>query len=127
MATITFIDEDLQLGSHPHNRPLYVIEYMLEHKIHRILLDCGSAINLMPIYTIRQIGISTDELARSKLMIQGFNQGGQRAIGMIHLKLTIRDLELTTLFHVIDCKTSYHLLLGCPWLHETGVVPSTLH
>lgn len=46
---------------------------------------------------------------------------------MIHLKLTIGDLESTTLFHVIDYKTSYHLLISHPWLHETGVVLSTLH
>ena len=31
------------------------------------------------------------------------------------------------LFHVIDSKTSYNLLLGRPWLHENGIVPSTLH
>lgn len=77
MATITFTDEDLQLGSRPHNRPLYVTRYMLEHKIQHILFDCGFTVNRIPIHTMRQIGISIDELARSKLMIQGFNQGGQ--------------------------------------------------
>lgn len=60
-------------------------------------------------------------------MIQRFNQGRHRAIGIIRLKLTIGDLESTTLFHVINCKSSYHLLLGRPWLYETEVVPSTLH
>ncbi|XP_024200623.1 uncharacterized protein LOC112203960 [Rosa chinensis] len=32
-----------------------------------------------------------------------------------------------TLFHMIDAKTSYNLLLGRPWVHKNGVVPSTLH
>ncbi|KAM1621914.1 hypothetical protein ACFXTN_018694 [Malus domestica] len=31
------------------------------------------------------------------------------------------------LFHVIDARTSYILLLRRPWIHENGVVPSTLH
>ncbi|KAL0446207.1 UNVERIFIED_CONTAM: hypothetical protein Slati_1748600 [Sesamum latifolium] len=31
------------------------------------------------------------------------------------------------LFHVIDAKTSYNMLLGRPWLHENIVVPSTWH
>uniref|UniRef100_A0A2N9F042 Integrase catalytic domain-containing protein n=1 Tax=Fagus sylvatica TaxID=28930 RepID=A0A2N9F042_FAGSY len=31
------------------------------------------------------------------------------------------------LFHMIDSKTSYNLLLGRPWLHENGIVPFTLH
>ncbi|KAL0295975.1 UNVERIFIED_CONTAM: hypothetical protein Sradi_6649600 [Sesamum radiatum] len=61
------------------------------------------------------------------LMIQGFNQGGQRAIGIIRMQLTMEDMVSSTLFHVIDAKTSYNMLLGRPWLHENEVVPSTWH
>ena len=46
---------------------------------------------------------------------------------MIHLELVTSELSLNTLFHVIDTKTSYNVLLGRPWLHENGVIPSTLH
>ncbi|KAL0462266.1 UNVERIFIED_CONTAM: hypothetical protein Slati_0114200 [Sesamum latifolium] len=60
-------------------------------------------------------------------MIQGFNQGGQRAVGIIRLQLTMEDMVSTALFHVIDAKTSYNMLLGRPWLHENAVVPSTWH
>ena len=61
------------------------------------------------------------------MMIQAFNLEGQRAFGMIRLKLTIGDFTTSLIFHVIDSKTSYKLMLGCPWLHEHGVVASTLH
>ena len=44
-----------------------------------------------------------DELLPSKLMIQGFNQGGQRAIGKIRLHMLIGEMEF---FHVIDAKTT---------------------
>ncbi|XP_074300530.1 uncharacterized protein LOC141631807 [Silene latifolia] len=37
------------------------------------------------------------------------------------------DLSSDTLFHVMDDKTSFKLLLGRPWKHENGVVASTLH
>ncbi|KAL0333076.1 UNVERIFIED_CONTAM: Transposon Tf2-12 polyprotein [Sesamum calycinum] len=101
MSTITFTDEDLLLGSKPHNRPLFVAGYELE--------------------------ISIDELSNSRLMIQGFNQGGQRAVGIIRMQLTMEDMVSSALFHVIDAKTSYNMLLGRPWLHENAVVPSTWH
>ncbi|KAL0456038.1 UNVERIFIED_CONTAM: hypothetical protein Slati_0943000 [Sesamum latifolium] len=68
-----------------------------------------------------------DELLNSRLMIQGFNQGGQRAIGVIRIELLMDDMVSTALFHVIDGKTSYNMLLGRPWLHENSVVPSTWH
>ncbi|KAL0359472.1 UNVERIFIED_CONTAM: hypothetical protein Sangu_0796600 [Sesamum angustifolium] len=51
-------------------------------------------------------------------MIQGFNQGGQRAVGIIRMQLTMEDMVSSALFHVIDAKTSYNMLLGRPWLHE---------
>ena len=50
---LTFTDEDLLLGSKPHNRPLYVSSYALEQKIDCILIDGGSAINTLPKMTMR--------------------------------------------------------------------------
>ncbi|KAB2604851.1 hypothetical protein D8674_037138 [Pyrus ussuriensis x Pyrus communis] len=92
--TINFTDEDLLLGSKPHNRPLFVSGYVREYKVNRMLVDGGSAINIMPKSTMTIIGIK---------------------------------LKSSTIFHVIDARTSYSLLLGRPWIHANGVVPSTLH
>ena len=122
---INFTDEDLLLGSKPHNRPLFVSGYVRDHKVNRMLVDGGSAINIMPKSTMTTIGIKVDELSRSHLLIQGFNQGRQRAMGIIRVEMTICELKSSTLFHVIDVRTSYSLLLGRPWIHENGVVPST--
>ena len=36
-------------------------------------------------------------------------------------------MESNALFHVIDAKTTYNMLLGKPWIHQNGVVSSTLH
>jgi len=46
---------------------------------------------------------------------------------MIRVELMIGDLTTSSIFHVIDAKTSYKLLLRRPWLHEHGIVASTLH
>ncbi|KNA19062.1 hypothetical protein SOVF_065000 [Spinacia oleracea] len=126
-AALAFTDEDLMLGSKPHNRPLFVCGYIRKKKINRILVDGGSAVNIMPKSTMTKLGITESELTESRLMIQGFNLGGQRAIGMIRVDLTIGEMTATTIFHVIDSNTSYRLLLGRPWMHENGVVASTLH
>ncbi|XP_071912458.1 uncharacterized protein [Coffea arabica] len=55
--------------------------------MNRILIDGGSAVNIMSVRAMKELGISSDELSQSRLMIQGFNQGGQRAIGLIRLEL----------------------------------------
>ncbi|KAM1247800.1 hypothetical protein ACFX2J_043698 [Malus domestica] len=36
--------------------------------------------------------------------------------------MTIGELKSSTIFHVIDARTSYGLLLGRPWIHKNGVV-----
>ncbi|WMV08712.1 hypothetical protein MTR67_002097 [Solanum verrucosum] len=126
-ATIAFTDDDLLLGSKLHNRPLFVVGSIREQHLNHILIDGGSTFNIMPKVVLKKFGISIDELSKSNLTIQGFNQGGQRSIGKIHVGLSIGDVKSNTLIHIIDAKTSYNLLLGRPWVHENGVVPSTLH
>ncbi|XP_074313671.1 uncharacterized protein LOC141648860 [Silene latifolia] len=126
-AALSFSDEDLLLGSKPHNRPLYVSGYIRGQKVKRILIDGGSGVKLMPKATMNKLGITMDELSSSRTMIHGFNLNGERAVGMIRVNLTMGDLSSDTLFHVMDGKTSFKLLLGRPWKHENGVVASTLH
>ena len=101
--------------------------YIREQEVSRILIDGGFVVNILPLKILKELGISLDELLPSRLTIQGFNQGGQRAIGKIRLHMLIGEMKSSALFHVIDAKTTYKLLIGRPWLHEYGVVPSTYH
>ncbi|XP_051142237.1 uncharacterized protein LOC127259136 [Andrographis paniculata] len=126
-AAITFTDEDLMLGSKPHNRLLLVVGYIHEQRISRIFLDGGAAVNVLPLYTLQQLGILVDQLFESRMIIYGYNQNGRRALGTIRLRLLIDEIETNSLFYVIDAKTSFNVLLGRPWIHKNGVVPSTWH
>jgi len=81
----------------------------------------------MPKSTMNNLGITMEELPESQMVIQGFSLKSQRPIGMIRLELMMGDLSTSSIFHVIDSKTSYKLLLGRPWLHEHGIVASTLY
>ncbi|XP_074277586.1 uncharacterized protein LOC141601220 [Silene latifolia] len=107
--------------------PLYMSGYIRGQKVKRILIDGGSGVNLMPKATMNELGITMDKLSSSRTMIHGFNLNGERAVGMIRVHLTMGDLSFDTLFHVMDGKTSFKLLLERPWKHENGVVASTLH
>ncbi|KAL0282989.1 UNVERIFIED_CONTAM: hypothetical protein Sangu_2919000 [Sesamum angustifolium] len=91
MCTITFTDEDLPLGYKPHNRPLFVAGYVHEQKVNRIFIDGGSAVNILPLQILKELGIPIDEGA-----------------------IDMDDMVSSALFHVIDAKTSYNMLLGYP-------------
>ena len=46
---------------------------------------------------------------------------------MICVKLVMGGLSMSSIFYVIDAKTSYELLVGQPSLHEHGIVTFTLY
>lgn len=45
--------------------------------------------------------------------------GGDRTytIGFVYLDLMVGPIRTAHQFHIIDAQTSYHLLLGQPWMH----------
>ena len=36
-------------------------------------------------------------------------------------------INMSTKFLVVDCDSSYNMILGWSWIHGMGAVPSTLH
>ncbi|GAA0155096.1 hypothetical protein LIER_12909 [Lithospermum erythrorhizon] len=87
--TVTFLDEDPPQEGDDHNRTLYVSEYICEKKVDKMLVNGGSVVSILSLQTLELLGISTDELQQTRLLIQRFNQNGQRNIGNISLHLTI--------------------------------------
>ncbi|KAA0045655.1 uncharacterized protein E5676_scaffold280G00100 [Cucumis melo var. makuwa] len=76
----------------PKPEDFLFLGYVREQKLNKILIDNGSTVNILLKSTMNQLGISIGELSNSKLVIQGFNQGVQRAIGTVHLEIAIGDL-----------------------------------
>ena len=121
--TVTFTDDDMMLGEKLHNRPLFVSGDLAGERIGRILLDPGSAVNILPLKTLERVGFTPSQLKDTSLTIHGFNSGGQGSLGTILLDQDIQGFLTQVNCHVIDAPTSYNLLLGRPWLHRYKVVP----
>ena len=59
--------------------------------------------------------------------ISAFSNGSEEIVRHVLLDLKVGLVKALTCFHVINALTSYHILLGRPWLHKHHVVPSTYH
>ena len=87
LALITFMDDYLQPGLIKHNRPLLFISgYLNGLEITRIMIDGGSAVNLLPLRMLKRLAIAIHRLAPSNLLIQGFNKSRQRSPGIVRLE-----------------------------------------
>ncbi|KAK5771376.1 hypothetical protein PVK06_047578 [Gossypium arboreum] len=91
LALITFTDNYLQPGLIKHNKPLFISRYLNGLGITRIMIDGGSAVNLLPFRMLKHLGIAIHQLGPSNLLIQGFNQSRQRSLGIVRLELKIEE------------------------------------
>ena len=124
---ITFREEDKVIASDNHNRPLYIEGNIGTAHLRRILIDPGSAVNILPIRSLTRAGFTLDDLEPTEVVICGFDNQGRSALGSITVKIQMSSFSFKVRFFVIEAKTSYSALLGRPWIHKYQVVPSTLH
>ena len=59
--TITFTDDDMLLSDKQHNQCLFVTGDLAGERISRILLDSGSAVNILPLKTLNKIGLALSQ------------------------------------------------------------------
>ena len=48
-------------------------------------------------------------------------------MGTLEIELLIGPAPFVTVFQVLRIPTPFNLLLGRPWIHRVGAIPSSLH
>jgi hypothetical protein len=124
---ITFSEEDKVVEDDNHNRPLYIEGNIGAAHLRCVLIDPGSAVNILPVRSLTRAGFTLEDLEPTEVVICGFDNQGRSALGSVTVKIQMSSFSFKVRFFVIDAKTSYSALLGRPWIHKYQVVPSTLH
>ncbi|KAA3469730.1 Gag-pro-like protein [Gossypium australe] len=60
-------------------------------------------------------------------IVKAFDGTKRKVLGKIEIPLLIGPTTYEVDFLVMDIKPSYNCLLGRPWIHSSGAVPSLLH
>ena len=63
----------------------------------------------------------------SDIIVKDFGGSRKSVIGEVDLPIHIGPHLFQITFQVMDIVPAYNCLLGGPWIHEAGVVTSTLH
>jgi hypothetical protein len=61
------------------------------------------------------------------VIVKAFDGSRKTVIGEVDLPVKIGPSDFHITFQVMDIHSAYSCLLGRPWIHEVGVVTSTLH
>ena len=61
------------------------------------------------------------------MIVRAFDGSKREVMGEVELPIQIGSCVFQVTFQVMDILPAYSCLLGRPWIHSAGVVPSTLH
>ncbi|XP_060192679.1 uncharacterized protein LOC132622154 [Lycium barbarum] len=124
---ISFRNDKLPPEGTEHNKALHITVRCGDKFVSRVLIDGGSGCNICPLNTLKSLKINTGEMKEIRMKVRAFDGTQRGVIGEICLHLQIGPVEFPVIFQVMDISSTYNLLLGRPWVHMAGVVPSTLH
>ena len=92
-----------------------------------MIVDDGSAINVCPLQILPNLGVKVEELMKSDLVIRAYDDSTRSVEGTFVAPMKTGLKEAFVEFTVLDIPVTYALLLGRPWYHVLGGVPSTVH
>eukprot|EP00261_Vitis_vinifera_P033576 XP_019074819.1 PREDICTED: uncharacterized protein LOC109122449 [Vitis vinifera] len=124
---IVFSDDDLPPDGLDHVRPLYITVRCSGRRVPSVLLDNGSALNVCPLATAIALGFAPSDFGPSTQTVRAYDSTKREVMGTLMIDLQIGPATFSTLFQVLRIPTSFNLLLGRPWIHVAGAIPSSLH
>ncbi|KAI5425543.1 hypothetical protein KIW84_031371 [Lathyrus oleraceus] len=122
-----FCDEELPKEGKNHNLALHISMNCKEDALSNVWVDTGSPLNVFPKSTLSRLFYQGTPMRYNSVVVKAFDGSCKTIIGEVNLpaKIGLSDFQIT--FQVMDIHLAYSCLLGRSWIHEGGVVTSTLH
>ncbi|PKI61304.1 hypothetical protein CRG98_018295 [Punica granatum] len=122
--TISFSDDELPFEGWAHSRALHIVCRCNNYVIGRVMIDNGSALNVCPLTTLKQMNVDLNRGRPSKTAVRAFDGSRREVNGEIDLLIDIGPCSFSITFQVLDIPNAFSLLLGRPWIHSARAVPS---
>ena len=127
-GVITSSDADLPMEGRNHNRALFIPTEARWKRTSYMMVDDGSAINVCLLHILPNLGVKVEELTKSDLVIRAYDDSTGSVEGTFMASVKTGPIEAVMEFTILDIiHVTYALLLGRPWYHILGGVPSTMH
>jgi hypothetical protein len=122
-----FMADELDAEGTGHNKPLYITVRCKDYLIGKVLIDNGSALNVLPKHILKEMSIDESHMKPSTMMAIAYDDSPRPIIGTLEVELYVGPQIFLVTLQVMDIHPSYSMLLGRPWIHAAGAVTSSLH
>ncbi|XP_016740316.2 uncharacterized protein [Gossypium hirsutum] len=124
---ISFSDNEIPPGGMGSTRALHITARCKGCILPGVLVDNGSALNVLPLSTLNRLPVDSSHMKSCQNVVRAFDGTERKVMGRIDIPLLIGPTVYEVDFLVMGIKPSYSCLLGRPWIHSAGAVPSSLH
>ncbi|XP_017609360.2 uncharacterized protein LOC108455291 [Gossypium arboreum] len=124
---IFFNDDEIPPGGMGSTKALHITTRCKGYSLPGVLIDNGSALNVLPLSTLNRLPVDSSHMKTCQNVMRAFDGTERKVRGRIDIPLLIGPNTYEVDFLVMDIKPSYNWLLGRPWIHSAGAVPSSLH
>ena len=90
-------------------------------------MDNGSSSNIIFQTAYQDPGLDESAVTCKISPLIGFSGEVKQTAGEVTLPVYAEGINMSTKFLVVDSQSAYNMILGRPWIHDMGAVPSTLH
>ena len=80
--------------------------------VHRVLVDLGSAIDLLQLLAFRQMQVPLDKLSSTGRILSGFNEVTKLIVGDIALLVKVGPITQQVLFSVVEDSGPYNAIVS---------------
>ncbi|PKI51058.1 hypothetical protein CRG98_028546 [Punica granatum] len=74
-----------------------------------------------------EMNVDLNRIRPNKTAVRAFDGSRREVNGEIDLLIDIDPCSFSVTFQVLDIPNAFSLLLGRPWIHSAGAIPSSLH
>ncbi len=124
---ITFSEDAIDPAGLKHTKALHVTVKYKGCIVTKVLIDNGSALNVLPNATLARLPIGSSTIRQSAMVVRAFDGTKREVLEDIDLPLQIEACTFNVTFQVMDIEPAYTMLLERPWIHSANAVPLTLH
>src|ERR1051325_2174076 len=109
-----FSDADLTPAGRKHNKALHISVECKGITLSHVLVDTGSALNILPKTAFDRLDIEGLVLRPSDIIVRAFDGSKQTILGELTLPVKVGSQTFDSTFFVMDIRPAYSCLLGRP-------------
>ncbi|XP_056688524.1 uncharacterized protein [Spinacia oleracea] len=96
--------------------------------IKRVLVDNGSSTNVMMLDALKEMRLNLEkDVTRKSIVLVGFSSEEKTTFVEVFLPVYPHGVNQQVKLCVINCPSSYNIILGSIWIHDMKAIPSTYH